>query len=75
MIITPNLFGGVYKKLILSWGVYPIMAKIQSNSDSLFEHAVKLAIEHEYIQKGDTVVLVAGIPLGAETNVLKVQTV
>lgn len=64
-----------YRKLALSWGVYPVMAQLQSNSDILFEHAVKIACEKDYVDKNDLVVIVSGMPVGNSTNVLKVHRV
>ena len=51
------------------------MAQIQSNSDALFEHAVKCVSENDYVDKGDIVVIVSGTPLGKPANLLKVHKV
>lgn len=74
-IIAATTSEKVYKKLALSWGVYPVKAQIQSNTDLLFDHAVKCVVAKEYISKDDIVVIAAGTPLGEPTNLLKVHKV
>lgn len=74
-IIAATTSVKTYRKLALSWGVYPTMAQMQSNSDILFDHAVKCAMEADYIEKNDTVVILSGTPIGHSTNLLKVHEV
>ncbi len=69
---TPN--EKTYRKLALSWGVYPVKSELQGNSDALFAHAIKCVHEANYITKNDVAVIAAGIPLGEETNTLRVVT-
>lgn len=66
-----------FHQLALSWGVYPVMAKYQSTSDALFQHAIDCAKQIDMVEDGDTVVIAAGIPLdmSGNTNILKVETV
>ena len=72
---TPEI--NTYHQLALSWGVYPVIAKYQSNSDALFLHAMACARQQGLIEKGDCVVITAGIPLSisGNTNILKVEIV
>ncbi len=74
-IIAATPYEKTYRKLALSWGVYPVMAQLQSNTDALFEHAVKVAFEKDYVEKNDLVVITSGMPVGSATNVLKVHKV
>ena len=74
-IIAATTSESTYRKLALSWGVYPIMADVQSNSDALFDHAVKRACDNDLISKNDIVVIESGTPQGHGSNMLKVQTV
>lgn len=64
-----------YRKLALSWGVYPVRADWQSNSDALFSHAIKRVHEENYITKNDLAIIAAGIPMGESANTLRVITV
>ncbi len=66
-----------YHQLSLSWGVYPVKALYQQNYDNLLTHAVDCAMQLDAVEKGDTAVIIAGIPLGqtGSTNVIKVESI
>ncbi len=72
---TPNEV--VLRQMNMSWGVLPVLMDEKSNTDELFESAIKASEEAGYIVKSDVVVLTAGIPLGiaGTTNMLKVSSV
>ena len=72
---TPNEI--VLRQMNMSWGVFPVLMDEKSNTDELFESAIKASEEAGYIVKDDVVVLTAGIPLGiaGTTNMLKVASV
>lgn len=76
-IIAATPLEKTYHQLALSWGVYPVLARHKNNSDELFVHAVDCAKMLDLVDKGDTVVIVAGIPLDipGNTNTLKVTVV
>lgn len=67
----------IYRQLVLSWGVMPVMCDEKKNTDELFDHAVEVSRKAGAIKKGDLAVITAGIPLGISgtTNMLKVQVV
>lgn len=67
----------IYRQLVLSWGVYPVMCSEKQNTDELFDHAVEVTKNAGIIKRGDLAVITAGIPLGISgtTNMLKVQVV
>lgn len=64
----------VCRQMNLYWGVTPLEIAEAENTDELFEIAVETALKKGYIQKGDKVVITAGIPLGisGKTNMIKV---
>lgn len=66
-----------YHQLALSWGVVPVLARDQFDTDALFRHAIDCARQIDAVKRGDTVVISAGVPLNLEgmTNLLKVQVV
>ena len=72
---TPEL--KAYHQLSLSWGVIPVLALHQNNTDALFTHAIDCAKQNDLVIPGDKAVITAGVPLGIEgtTNLLKVQIV
>lgn len=65
----------VWRQLNLMWGVIPLQMEEEDTTDALFEHAVEVAENKGLIQRGDLVVITAGVPLGLSgtTNMLKVQ--
>ena len=72
---TPEL--KTYHQLSLSWGVIPVLALHQNNTDALFTHAIDCAKQNDLVSFGDKAVITAGVPLNIEgtTNLLKVQIV
>ena len=66
-----------WRQLNLSWGVVPLMADEQSDTDALFAHAVERAQKKGCLDTGDLVVITAGVPLGISgtTNLMKVHVV
>lgn len=76
-IVGATIDDKVWRQLNLSWGVTPVKCEVKNNTDELFDHAVEVTYKAGLIQKSDTVVITAGIPLGISgtTNMLKVQEV
>lgn len=76
-IIGATIDDKVWRQLNLSWGVCPVKCQIKNNTDELFDHAVEVSLKKGVVNKDDTVVITAGIPLGISgtTNMLKVQKV
>lgn len=74
-IIGACLTEQVYRQLALSWGVVPLLIDEKSEAEELFDYAVDAAESAGFIEKGDVVVLTAGVPLGVSgtTNLIKVQ--
>ena len=65
-----------YNQLALCWGVYPIRAIYQPDTNVLVTHAVDCAKRFGYVKTGDRVVVTAGgTGESGTTDVLKVQVV
>ncbi|HOB12119.1 MAG TPA: pyruvate kinase [Syntrophomonadaceae bacterium] len=67
----------IVQKLALVWGVYPVLINDVEGTDDLFEESIRAALESNYINNGDLVVLTAGVPTGRSgaTNLMKVHIV
>lgn len=67
----------VCRQLNVVWGVKPILLEEQKEVFDLFDSAVVAAAKEENLEKGDTVVITSGVPIGISgtTNMIKVQTV
>jgi len=70
-------FSEVRRRLNLSWGVIPLLTEIFYTTDEMFEKSTKLLLQKEYVKRGDTVVITAGIPMGISgmTNLIKVHVI
>ncbi len=73
--VTPD--SKVMNKLVMVWGVHPVLTQETKGTDELFEESLARCLEIGYIKKGDLVVLTAGSPSGfsGSTNLMKVHVV
>lgn len=76
-IIACSVSPRTCRQLNLAWGVTPVWIARESTAEDLFDEAVRVAEAEGYIQKGDKVVLTAGVPLGVSgrTNMIRVVEV
>ncbi|MEQ8200654.1 MAG: pyruvate kinase [Syntrophomonadaceae bacterium] len=76
-IIAATSDSAVMRKLVMVWGVYPVLTKPAYGTDEIFDGALSRCLEEQYIHKGDMVVLTAGSPAGltGSTNLIKVHVV
>jgi len=67
----------VLRKTALYSGVIPLLVSPGKDTDHMVANATEAARESGLVRTGDTVVVVAGVPVGlaGQTNLLKVETV
>jgi pyruvate kinase len=67
----------VVNRLLLVWGVYPVLIKEFKNTDEIYEITIEKALEKNLVNTGELVVITAGIPVGiaGTTNMIKVQAI
>ena len=65
----------VAKSLAFCFGVYPVVAEDQNSTDAMMANATKIAVENNFANTGDTVVIAAGLDQVGSTNLLKVSVV
>jgi len=67
----------VYNQLALNWGVFPYLIEDNQDFEVLIKRALTLLKRDNLLNSGDTVVIIAGVPLGihGKTNMLRVETV
>ena len=77
LIVAATPFPEVARKLALQWGIEPLVVPESPGTDQLLSVAVTAALDKNYIQTGDIVVITAGVPVGkvGSTNMIKVQVV
>lgn len=67
----------LYNQLSINWGITPVMGYKFNSIEELYRESIKLSRKTGLITDGDTVILVAGLPVGRSggTNMIKVETV
>lgn len=75
LCVTPNEI--TYRRMALTWGVYPLMVPEFSTIDEMIGTVVRAAHNARLVQQGDPIVIIAGVPfgIGGQTNFLKIHTV
>jgi pyruvate kinase len=65
------------RRLSLSWGIEPYLARAPKNVDAMFQEAAMLAVRTGLAKSGDFIAVTAGIPTGVpgSTNMIKVQRI
>lgn len=73
--VTPS--DRIARTLALHWGVIPTTAPHMATTDELIEKSVEIALKEGYVDKGDLVVIAAGVPMGipGSTNLMKVHQI
>lgn len=56
------------RQLGLSWGVAPVAVPEAEDTDDMIDIAVRRARECGYVKEGETVVVIAGVPVGVPGN-------
>lgn len=67
----------VARKLVLNWGVYPVVTEEYHSTDELVEDAVKRAKEFMPLEKGDKIIITGGFPNTGKktTNFMKIEEI
>ncbi|MBX4263593.1 pyruvate kinase [Clostridium estertheticum] len=76
-VIAVTPYEVVARSLALNWGVVSVCADKIESTDKLIDNSVAIALKAGYVQKGDLVVIAAGIPANfvGSTNMMKVHIV
>lgn len=73
--MTPNR--QTARHLALVWGVYPVVCNDVTGVDDMTERAIATARKLEFAQRGQTIVIAAGMPFGTpgSTNLLRIAQI
>ena len=76
-IIAATILEETQRKLLLFWGIHPIITELVSDSDIMLNNALRSALEYNYVANFDKVVFVAGIPINSPImlNMIKVHQI
>jgi pyruvate kinase len=75
LAVTPS--EPVLRRLLLYWGIHPLLCDLADNSDTMQNNALAAAMEKGLVKTFDKVVIVAGVPLHSPVmlNTIKVHFV
>jgi pyruvate kinase len=73
LAVTPS--EAVQRRLLLFWGVHPLLCDIADNSDMMVNNALAVALEKGLVRRSEKVVIVAGMPVHSPImlNTIKVH--
>ncbi|WP_281197759.1 pyruvate kinase [Staphylococcus schleiferi] len=76
-IIAVTPLATTARQCTLVWGVYPVVREGNYTTDELLNNAVATAIETERVEKGDLIIITAGVPTGESgtTNLMKLHLI
>ena len=76
-ILAVTASDSVAARLVLAWGILPVTRPGPRSLEEVFELARRVALETGVANKGDLIVITAGVPLAVSgsTNLLKVHAV
>lgn len=65
------------RRMMLLWGVQPVMGTNADNSDDMVHDAIAKTVEQGFVKEGDLVVITAGVSAGMSgtTNMIRVHVV
>jgi pyruvate kinase len=73
LAVTPS--EAVQRKLLLYWGVVPLIGEIVEDSDAMLNNALQAALDRGFVKNFDRVVILAGVPIQspAQVNMIRVH--
>ena len=76
LALTPSEKDG--RRLMLNYGIYPVLMPLMNSTDEVLEHSVETAKEFTELSQGDIVVITGGFPNTDEnrtTNLMKIEII
>jgi pyruvate kinase len=75
LCITPNEV--TLRRMALTWGVYPLLIPQFNTMDEMTNIVVRTSYEAKMVNRGDSLVIIAGVPfgIGGQTNFVKIHMV
>jgi pyruvate kinase len=76
-IVAVTPIAKTVRRMLLLWGVYPILGPSFNNTDEMVQSAVATSLQAGVVKDGDLVVVTAGVPVGLSgtTNMIRVHIV
>lgn len=76
LALTPSEKDG--RRLMLNYGIYPVLMPLMNSTDEVLEHSVEAAKKFTELSQGDIVVITGGFPNTDEnrtTNLMKIEII
>lgn len=61
LAVTP--YERTARQLMLSWGINPILTQVATDSETMINNSIKVALDEGAVEMSDSVVMIASIPL------------
>jgi len=74
-IIAPCTDERICRQLNLRWGIRPVLAVQQDNTDKIMAHAVEKSLETGLVKKGDLAVIVGAVIGQPHTDMLRIYEI
>ncbi len=76
-IIAITMKPTIQRQMNMSWNIKPMLSEFIGDQKELFENVMNKAAETGLVEKGDTIILIAGIPTGSSgrTNMMKIHKI
>jgi pyruvate kinase len=76
-IVTLSPVARTARRLALVWGLHCVVTEDARDLDDMVDRACRIAVEEDYANPGDRVIITAGVPLGTpgSTNMLRIAFV
>jgi len=76
-IIAITMKPTIQRQMNMSWNIKPMLSEFIGDQKELFENVMNKAAETGLVEKGDTIIMIAGIPTGSSgrTNMMKIHKI
>ncbi len=76
-IIAITMKPTIQRQMNMSWNIKPMLSEFIGTQKELFESVMQKAVDSGMVKKGDTIIMVAGIPTGSsgKTNMMKIHKI
>lgn len=76
-IIAITMKPTIQRQMNMSWNIRPMLGKFIGTQKELFESVMNKAVDSGLVEKGDMIIMIAGIPTGSsgKTNMMKIHKI
>jgi len=76
-IIAITMKPTIQRQMNMSWNIKPMLSEFIGTQKELFESVMQKAVDSGLVKKGDTIIMIAGIPTGSsgKTNMMKIHKI